>query len=127
MVQVVLDASALLSALHSEPGGQGVVDQLERAAISSVNLSEAIQQSLKRKVEVAGLREDLEALGLTILPFTAEDGEAAARLWPATRSLGLSLGDRACLTLAQRLGIPTITADKAWSQFAIGVSISLIR
>ncbi len=126
-LQVVLDASALLSALHDEPGGHDVANQLEVAAISSVNLSEVIQQSLARGVEVERLKDDLAAIGLTILPFTASDAEAAAKLWPATHSLGLSLGDRACLALAQRLNLPAITADKVWGQLRISISIHVMR
>lgn len=126
-LQVVLDASALLAALHGEPGGHDVANQLEMAAICSVNLSEVIQHSLARGVEVDGLRNDLMAVGLTVLPFTAEDAEAAAKLWSATHSLGLSLGDRACLALAQRLSLPAITADKVWGQLRISIPIQLIR
>jgi len=104
-----------------------VAEQLENAAISSVNLSEVIQQSIRRSVEVAGMREDLEELGLAILPFTADDAGSAANLWPVTRRLGLSFGDRACLALARRLALPVITADKVWSQLDIGIPVHVIR
>lgn len=126
-LQVVLDASALLAALHDEPGGLDVANQLEFAAICSVNLSEVIQRSLARGVKVDGLRDDLVAVGLTILPFTAVDAEATAKLWTATHSLGLSLGDRACLALAQRLNLPAVTADKVWRQLRISIPIQVIR
>ena len=126
-LQVVLDASALLAALHGEPGGYAVANQLEIAAICTVNLSEVIQRSLARGVEIDGLRDDLVAVGLTIIPFTAGDAETAAKLWSATHSLGLSLGDRACLALAQRLRLPAITADKVWGQLRISIPIQVIR
>ena len=51
-------------------------------------------------VEIDGLRDDMEALGLSILPFTPEEAETAGRLWLETRSCGLSLGDRPCLSLS---------------------------
>lgn len=124
---VVLDASAVLAALQGEPGGLDVEAQLERAALSGVNLAEVLQRSLARGVVVEGIREDLEALGLTILPFTVEDADAVAKLWLATHKLGLSLGDRACLALAARLGVPAVTADRAWGALAIGVQIQVIR
>jgi ribonuclease VapC len=76
---------------------------------------------------VTALREDLEAVGLTIFPFNADDAAAAANLWPATLSLGLSLGDRACLALAQRLQLPVLTADKIWNELQIGISVRVIR
>jgi PIN domain nuclease of toxin-antitoxin system len=81
--QVVLGASALLAMLHNEPGGEDVVEELENGVLSSVNLSEVIQQSLKRNVKVTALREDLEAVGLTIFPFNADDAGLWCPLNPA--------------------------------------------
>jgi ribonuclease VapC len=48
---------------------------------------------------------------------------------PKTRSAGLSLGDRACLALAVRLGTKALTADRSWSRIAraVGVEVELIR
>ena len=46
---------------------------------------------------------------------------------PKTDPLGLSLGDRACLALAQARGLPTLTADRAWRELRIGVDIEVIR
>ncbi len=113
--------------LHDEPGGRQVETQLEGAAISSVNLAEVMQRSLARRVELDGIKKDLEAVGLTIISFTADDAEAAAKLWPAARRLGLSLGGRACLATAQRLNLPAATADRIWSKLEIGIKIQLIR
>ncbi len=125
--QVVLDASALLAALHGEPGGHDVEARLEQAALSSVNLAEVMQRSVARGLGVEGLTADLKALGVTILPFTAEDAEASAKLWPATNGLGLLLGDRACLALGLRLRLPAITADRVWGELRVGVEIRVIR
>ena len=125
--EVVLDASALLAALHGEPGGHDVETRLEQAALSSVNLAEVMQKSMARGLAVEGLTADLEALGVTILPFTSEDAEASGLLWPATHGLGLSLGDRACLALALRMGLPALTADRVWAELKIGIDIQVIR
>jgi PIN domain nuclease of toxin-antitoxin system len=122
-----LDASALLAFLHGEPGGADVEHRLEGAVISAVNWSEVLHKSLARGVETEGLREDLEALGTSIDPFTVEDAEAAARLWLTTRSAGLSIGDRACLALALRLGLPALTADRSWKDLTVGVGIKRVR
>ena len=123
----VLDASAVLALLHGEPGAEVVERLVEGAAISAVNWSEVRQRWLARRLEVDGLRPDVEALGLKILPFTADDGEHAADLWPATREHGLSLGDRSCLALAHRLGLPAFTADRAWLDLDLGVEVEAIR
>ena len=93
----VLDASALLAFLHGEPGSEAVRPVINGALISSVNWAEVVQKSLDWGVAVTGLREDLAALGVRILPFTWAQAEQAAELWLTTKSLGLSLADRACL------------------------------
>lgn len=127
MNKAVLDASALLAVLHEEAGSEKAEPFLETAAVSSVNWSEVVQKSLARGVRVEGLRADMEALGLDIIPFTADDAEIAADLWKRTRRRGLSLGDRSCLALGIRLGLPVITADKAWKGLGAGVDIHVIR
>ncbi|HET7044622.1 MAG TPA: type II toxin-antitoxin system VapC family toxin [Gaiellaceae bacterium] len=123
----VLDASALLALLHAEPGAPVVEDAVERAVISAVNWSEVQQRRVAHGVDGTGLRADVEGLGVAIEPFTAEDAEQAAELWAPTRSLGLSLADRACLALALRLGRPALTADRAWLELDVGVEIRSIR
>ncbi len=52
---------------------------------------------------------------------------SCARLRPLTRHLGLSLGDRACLGLAQQLNNTAVTTDKVWGQLKIGISIEVVR
>ncbi|HEY2291365.1 MAG TPA: type II toxin-antitoxin system VapC family toxin [Thermoanaerobaculia bacterium] len=123
----VLDASALLAMLQEEPGGDVVQELLETAAISSVNWSEVVQKSLERQMEIDGLRHDLEALGLEILPFTGVLAETTAQLRSATRQAGLSLGDRACLALAAILGLPAITTDRIWPDLGLPIKIRVVR
>ena len=111
-MEYLLDASTLLAWLNGERGADEVEPLLDRSAISSVNLSETIQESLDKGVDVKGLRADLEALRIVLVPFKVEDAENAAALWMETKELGLSLGDRACLATALRLGLPAVTADR---------------
>jgi hypothetical protein len=70
-----------------------------------------------------GLREDVEALGLSILPFIPEEAETAGRLWLETRSCGLSLGDRACLSLGLRLGVPGLMTDRIWATLNLPLTV----
>jgi ribonuclease VapC len=123
----VLDSSALLAMLQSEPGGDLVQELLEASSMSTVNWSEVVQKALDRKVETAGLREDLEALGLEITPFTPEQAERTARLRSPTQPFGLSLGDRACLALAEERKLPAVTADRVWGSMGIGIEVRVIR
>jgi ribonuclease VapC len=51
---------------------------------------------------------------LHVAPVMLEDAVRIAELMPRQRELDLSLGDRACLALALRLGLPVLTADRSW-------------
>ncbi|MEN3177177.1 MAG: hypothetical protein ABF812_16325 [Gluconobacter cerinus] len=53
----------------------------------------------------------------------------SAKRRDATKRVGLSHGDRACLALAKKMGLPAVTADRAWAEIAdaIGVEVVLIR
>ena len=124
---VVIDASALLAFLHREPGAGAVEQALDRAVISSVNWSEVARKSVEQGQPVGLLRTDLVDLGMHIEPFTTEDAELAADIYLATRPFGLSLGDRACLALAQRLGAPALTADRRWKDIQLSIQMTLIR
>ena len=125
--QYVLDASALLALLHDEPGGESVRPLLPAAVMSSVNWAEVVQKCVARGVDVDGLRSDLGSLGLQVWPFNADDAEASGRLWSTTKALGLSLGDRACLALGQRLSLPVLTADRAWGSLNVDFPVQIIR
>lgn len=123
----ILDASALLAFLQNEPGCDQVEAALPEAVISSVNWAEVVQKSIAAAVDVKGMREDLEALGLRIVPFTAEEAEIAAQLWQKTRQGGLSLGDRACLSVGIRLDSMILTADQIWATLSLPVAVHCIR
>jgi len=124
---IVLDASALLAFLQNEPGCDQVETALAEAVISSVNWAEVVQKSIAADVDVNGMREDLEALGLRIIPFSAEEAGIAAQLWQKPRHAGLSLGDRACLSTSIGLDAPVLTADKIWAALNLPVAVRCIR
>jgi ribonuclease VapC len=123
----VLDASAVIAVLRGEPGASAVEPLLGRAAISAVNWVEVLQRYQSVGLDTAGKRQDAEALGITVLDFTADDAAVVARLRAPTRALGFSLADRACLALATRLGVAAHTADRIWAELDVGVEIVLIR
>lgn len=133
MSEAVLDASAVLAYLNRETGAEVVADLVALGAnVSAVNLAEVLSTAADRGVEAERLLVRLADVGLlqgaiSVEPFTAEDASAVASLRAATRSAGLSLGDRACLALARRLEAPAVTADAAWSELDVGVEIRLIR
>lgn len=122
-----IDASALLALLFAEPGADQVADVIaDGAATSAVNLSEVATVLVRREQSVEPILGPLRQQ-LAVEPFTDEDALIAAALYPKTSSKGLSLGDRACLALAQRLGGPAITAEQSWADLKLDVKIQLIR
>jgi len=129
MDKAVLDASAVLALIFAEPGGDQVEAHLPGAAISAVNIAEVATRLLARGMPEDTINTIIGSLQLSIRPFDQQQAMATARLRPATRSAGLSLGDRACLALAGTLQCPALTADQAWSSVAddIAVTVRLIR
>jgi ribonuclease VapC len=124
---VVLDSSALLAVLLEEAGAEKVVPHLASAAISTVNVSEVVAKGVERGLMLEGVIGGLSRLRLDIVPFDAEQAYVAASLRPATRALGLSLGDRACLALGLKQGLPVLTADQLWAKAEVGVKVEVIR
>ncbi len=126
--EVVLDASALLAALFAETGHELVSSLLGRSAISAVNYTEVISRQMRQGASQESATSNLAGLNLRVIPWDLELTEAAADLSALGWSHGLSLGDRACLATARKLGVPAVTADGDWNKLpSIGVRIDLIR
>jgi ribonuclease VapC len=124
---VVLDASALLALLLQEKGADLVLAAMPDSRISSVNFCETMTRAIDRGYPGSVVQAQIDRSEVTILPFDARQATIAADLRPATRHLGLSLGDRACLALARSLGAPVMTADRAWASLDVGIDITVIR
>jgi len=127
MTEAVLDTSAILALYNREPGADRVAEVIPNAVVSAVNLAEAAAKLLDKDVSERAIDTYLARLALQIIAFDAGQARATARMRPATRGFGLSLGDRACLVLAQSLDLPALTADQIWAELDIGVKVSLIR
>ena len=127
MTDVALDASAALAVLNDESGASEVWSHLPGALISAVNAAEVAAKLVDRGTAVAKTNEFIQRLGLRVIPFDEKDVVATARLRQGTRAAGLSLGDRACLALAERYGVPAVTADRVWRKVELEVDIRLIR
>jgi PIN domain nuclease of toxin-antitoxin system len=125
--EVVLDASAVLALLKREPGAERVRAVLDRAILGAVNAAE-VQSKL---VDLGLSREAGEArigfLGCVIVAFNEKQAIEAGSLIAQTRSLGLSLGDRACLALAIERKAKVYTTDRAWKNLSLGIEIEVIR
>lgn len=129
MSSVVLDASALLALLKGEPGSAKVASVIADATISVVNLSEVVSHFVRAGMPTKDVEDMLKALPFTLAAADADLAWEAGRLRADTVEAGLSLGDRFCLALAKRDGLPAWTADKVWKTIAgaANVKVVLIR
>ena len=111
----VLDASAILALLLREPGADVVQESLTGdTRCGATNWSEVAQKvySLNRSYWTPVRATLLHGYGMRIESVLVEDAEWAARRW--SRGEGLSLADRLCLALGERLDAEILTADRAW-------------
>ena len=128
MSRIVLDASAVLAILNSEAGAERLTPQvLSDATVSAVNLAEVQSKLVSRGLAPDDAWEAATSLVLETEPFTGEHARIAGDLVAQTRSLGLSLGDRACLALGIALGAAVYTADQSWKSLRLGIRIHHIR
>ena len=127
MTRAVLDASAILTLLHDEPGACEVTPWIAEGVVSAVNLAEVVAKLLKAGMPEGPAISAIEGLALGVIAFDTTMAVRAGALRPPTRSLGLSLGDRACLATAQELELPVITADRIWRELELHVPIHIVR
>lgn len=124
---MVLDASAVLALINLEPGAELVAAALADGIIGAVNLAEVIA----KLIDIGMAEEEAWAEVADLVPTVVDFGPGLARrsahLRSSTRGRGLSLGDRACLALAEQLGEPALTADRAWRDLPIPVEVRMIR
>lgn len=128
-MSLVLDASTLLAVFHREAGFEAAESLLPYSLTSSVNLCEVLTKAVERDVPVDIVERWLRVSSVTVVPFDRRLAVEAAQLRAATRRLGLSLGDRACIALARQRGLPILTADRVWRELEqeLGLEIRLFR
>jgi ribonuclease VapC len=124
----VFDSSAVLALVFEEPGADRVAALLADgpACISAVNLAEVISKLFDRGLPAADVLAIQSDLPFSVEVFDADQAQLAGQLRNSTRTLGLSVGDRSCLALAQALQAEVVTADRPWKSLK-GFKITLIR
>ena len=128
MSKFILDASALLALLKNEPGADKVEPLLGQIVMSSINVSETASILLESEMTAQEVQECLLPLISDIVPFDEEQAFKTAELRKHTKNHGLSLGDRACISLGIKMGLPVYTADKVWKKLQLdNLEIELIR
>jgi ribonuclease VapC len=123
----VFDSSVVLAIISNERGGDEFAEFASSALISAVNYSEVVSKLVDRGLEESIIIHTLGNMNLKIVDLDVSQALKAGVLRAKTRSKGLSLGDRACLTLAHATGRTALTADRAWADLDVGVPIKLIR
>jgi PIN domain nuclease of toxin-antitoxin system len=127
----ILDTSALLALLWQEAGWERVADALDVTGcrMSAVNVAEFVGKAQENQADTEKIAALLAGLPIEIVAYDRRQAIATGGLRMATRHLGLSLGDRACLALARQEKAPVLTADRAWLTLAqpLGVDIRCIR
>ncbi len=94
-------------------------------AMSAVNWSEVLTRLQRQSPIVNAAKLAAMLPGVEIVPFGQAEAERTAEL--AKRCGALSLGDRACLTLAHERGVPAWTMDRIWMQMPVGANIEILR
>lgn len=121
----VVDASVVLVWLQDESGADAAEPLLMEGLIGAANWSEVVQKVRQHGADPEAAARLLNSFGLRVADVTQEDAEVAAGNWH--RDSALSLGDRLCLALGERLGLPVATADAEWRGLAAGPKVIFIR
>jgi PIN domain nuclease of toxin-antitoxin system len=69
----------------------------------------------------------LARMAFIVVAYDLTLARRAGELRLPTRRFGLSVGDRACLALAERERLPAYTTDRTWAKLNLGIDIRLIR
>ena len=125
-MSVVLDASALIAMLKGERGSAKVAAGIAGARVSSVNYAEVVSHFIHAGMPAREVDAMLDPLPITIVAAEKALAQIAGRLRALTAEAGLSLGDRFCLALAQRDGLPAWTSDQNWKKVADAVEVKVV-
>lgn len=127
MADAVLDTSAILAVILSEPGRESIIDIMPRSLVSVVNEAEVISVLIRSGAPPARALDAVRSLAYRVVDLDAGLARRAGMLWREVKPRGLSLGDRCCLALAERESLPAITADQRWADLQLGVKVQIFR
>jgi len=127
MTKYVLDASCLLALINEEAGRDVVQKALPGSVMSAVNVSEVVTVLTRLGIPHEKIHSTISNLVHAVIPFDEEQAYIAGHLYLETQAMGLSFGDRACLSLGKAKNMSVLSADRPWSQVDCGVDVQLIR
>ncbi len=126
---IVVDASAVMALMLGEPGADIVIDAVRGSLMSAVNVSECCARGVERGAKAQDVLSIIQGFDVQVVPFDLVHALETAELREPTRSLGASLGDRACMALGRRHGLAILTGDRrlAGVDPSLGIDVRLIR
>jgi ribonuclease VapC len=127
VTSVVLDASAVIAILRSEPGSDVVLSALSGAVITTVNYSEVLKKTIERGGSGSAAAAFVRGLSIAIIPFDETLAAASAGLYLQTKEHGLSFADRACLALGIQRNCKVLTSERRMGLVVLPIKVKLIR
>lgn len=125
-MSVVLDASALIALIKGERGAAKVASVIAGARISSLNYAEVVGHFVHAGMPAHEIDAMLDPLPMIVVPVDKALARLAGRLRSITTEAGPSFGDRVCLALAQRDGLPMWTGDHTWREIVDATSVKVV-
>lgn len=129
MAEWVIDTSVVMAWINAEPDHEACEPYLAGAACAANTIAEIATKLADKGSDRAIIVENFLDFHFETHFMDEDDAIDIGLMRPLTRSAGLSLGDRSCLHLAKKLGLPAITTDRAWAEVAdsVGVEVRVIR
>ena len=129
-LKAVFDASAAIAWIFGEPGADKVEAAMHHSGVNAVNLAEILWASKQKgyKGDLDDLAQSMTEMGLTIIPFDADQAALVPFVQTAGVRLGekqaklkgsLSLGDCTCIATALHLELPIVGDDVLWTALDI--------
>jgi len=127
MTRHIIDTSAILAVIFGEPGQEMAARLAREATISTVTLAEIVTKCTEMGVPEHIALDYLQHSNIEVASFDQNLAILTGELYAKAPKGVLSLGDRACIATAIRLGGTAVTADRVWSELDLPCPVEVIR
>lgn len=128
MTDAVLDSSAVLAFLLGETGGDLAEQAFPTSVMSTASLTEVIARLIRQPMTANQAVTTARSVLVELVDLDIETATLAGELYALDGAPGrLSHGDRCCIALAMRRGLPVITGDREWLKVDLAVELRMIR